>query len=608
MKFLKLNRRHGYALLMVMTIVGIAALVAGATLQRTYSVSTLNQRSAQYQAAMYAAEAAVEKVYARFRNDYISGGDAALSNNLANAVYQNLIPTAAENPHWANFQFWNAQGVNNQTYVAMTSNKVYQVLDGAYAGLSGWRGIYRVISNARPLDGLYAASAGVQQEIAVDTIPAFQFAIFYNGQLEFTWCAPLTVRGRTHANGTVCLGPSSSGSLNFLGTISTTSSIIKSNLGGYQTKNMTGTVSYNGNPKTMTGVPTLQLPIGTNNTADAVREILYMPKAGDSPSMLNERYYTKAAIALLVSNSTVTVTVKDHYSVSGTTTNIAFDSSSPTATQRTNLAQQLPFLSLTNTFTDFRENKTVKTTEIDVGKLKEWLVTNSMVRARYHPTTGPYADILYVGDFRSSGTILHSVRLKNGSIIPTNGPSASQARGFTVATPNPLYVWGDYNVPNPADLGKTNTTRTFPASLVSDAITILSPNWQDNDSSNLDHSSRDAADTTVNAAILAGTVYSTGTAAGQWSGGVHNLPRLLEDWGGKTLTLNTSLVNLFNSVKANTQFKNPGAYYYAPNRNFNFDQNFLQATKLPPGTPTVSVISRAKWTTVPVNTITYNGP
>src|SRR5690606_26891090 len=174
MKFLKFNRRHGYALLMVMTIVGIAALVAGATLQRTYSVSTLNQRSAQYQAAMYAAEAAVEKVYARFRNDYITGGDAALSNNLANAVYQNLIPTAAENPHWANFQFWNAQGVNNQTFVAMTSSKVYQVLDGAYAGLSGWRGIYRVISNARPLDGLYAASAGVQQEIAVDTIPAFQ--------------------------------------------------------------------------------------------------------------------------------------------------------------------------------------------------------------------------------------------------------------------------------------------------------------------------------------------------------------------------------------------------------------------------------------------------
>jgi hypothetical protein len=61
-------------------------------------------------------------------------------------------------------------------------------------------------------------------------------------------------------------------------------------------------------------------------------------------------------------------------------------------------------------------------------------------------------------------------------------------------------------------------------------------------------------------------------------------------------------------VKADTQFKNPGVYYEAPTRNFNFDQNFLTVSKLPPGTPTVSVISRLKWTTAPINTITYNGP
>ena len=102
--------------------------------------------------------------------------------------------------------------------------------------------------------------------------------------------------------------------------------------------------------------------------------------------------------------------------------------------------------------------------------------------------------------------------------------------------------------------------------------------------------------------------HPTGSASGQWSGGVHNLPRLLETWSGDTLTLNSSLVNLYNSVRANTQFQNPGVYYRAPTRNFNFDQNFLTAAKLPPGTPTVSVISRYKWTTAPINTITYNAP
>ena len=62
---------------------------------------------------------------------------------MAANLYQDMIPTAAENSHWANYQFWNAQGVNNKTYIGLISNKVYQVLDGSYAGLNGWRGVYR---------------------------------------------------------------------------------------------------------------------------------------------------------------------------------------------------------------------------------------------------------------------------------------------------------------------------------------------------------------------------------------------------------------------------------------------------------------------------------
>jgi hypothetical protein len=608
MKFfpVKISRAQGYALLMVLTIVGIAALTAGATLRRTYTVASLNQRSKQFQSSMYAAEAAVEKVYARFRYDYVTGGDAAISNNLS--IYRALYPTSAENAHWANYQFWDAQGNNNQTYVQRTSNKLYQVLDGSYAGLSGWRGIYRVVSNARPLTGMNQVGAGVQQEIALDTIPAFQFAIFYNGQLEFTQCAPLTVRGRTHANGPICLGAPSGApkTLTFLGTVSTTSSIIYSNLGGYTSFSAP---VYSGTPQQTVGVPTLQLPIGTNNTPAAVREIINMPPSGEPANSLmgEQRFYNKASIALLVSNTSVTMIVKDYGDITGTTTNIAYNSSSPTATQRTNLARALPFLNLTNEFRDYRESDWVMPTQIDMGVLKNWLPTNSLVLSRYPAGSGSYPNILYVGDFRTLSD-LHAVRVANGTIIPTNGPSHSQATGFTIATPNPLYVWGDYNTPNLGHRGTTNTTATFPASFICDAITVLSPSWADNDSSTLTHSSRNAANTTVNAAILAGAVYSTGPNAGQWSGGVHNLTRLIEDWGGRTLTLNTSLVNLYNSIRANSQFQNPGNYYYAPNRNFNFDQNFLLAAKLPPGTPTVSVISRFKWSTAPINNVTYNAP
>ena len=70
-----------------------------------------------------------------------------------------------------------------------------------------------------------------------------------------------------------------------------------------------------------------------------------------------------------------------------------------------------------------------------------------------------------------------------------------------------------------------------------------------------------------------------------------NLPRLLEAWsssGGssyQTLTLNTSIVNLFTSTRATNQFQNAGVYYYAPTRQFSFNLNFLIPQTMPPGTP-----------------------
>lgn len=612
MKLIRFSKKQGYALLMVMAIVGVAALVAASTMQRTYSVASLNQRAKQYQGSMYAAEAAVEKVYARFRYDYVTGGDAGVSNSMYFNVYRTNIPTASENSHWANYQFWNAQGVNNQNYIGMISNKAYQSLDGAYAGLNGWRGVYRVISNARPLTGMNRVGAGVQQEVAIDTIPAFQYAIFYNGQLEFTQCAPLTVRGRTHANGKICMGAASGNTLQFLGLVTTASSIVVSNMAGYSGF---ATPVYSGTPSPgyKTGQPTLQLPIGTNNSAAAVREIINPTPTGESLTSLmgQQRFYNKAAVLLIVSNSNVILTVKNEGSLTGTSTNVAFNSLNPTnLVERTNLARAFPFLSLTNQFTDFRENKRIMTTELDMNILRTWLPTNSLVTS-YYPSSGVsgYPDIMYIADMRTV-TNLHAVRVKNGTIIPTNGPSAAQARGLTIATQNPLYVWGHYNTPNTTHQGTTNTTATFPASFICDALTILSPSWTDNGygapSSSL--GSRNATSTTVNAAIISGTVYTTGSAVGQWSGGVHNQTRLLESWTGQTLTLNTSLVNLFNSAKATTQFQNPGIYYNAPTRNFNFDQNFLSQFKLPPGTPMVSYISRFKWTTTPINTVTYNGP
>jgi hypothetical protein len=71
--------------------------------------------------------------------------------------------------------------------------------------------------------------------------------------------------------------------------------------------------------------------------------------------------------------------------------------------------------------------------------------------------------------------------------------------------------------------------------------------------------------------------------------------------------LNGSLVCLYNSAKATNVFQSPGVYYSAPTRNINFDPNFLDATKLPPGTPALRALVRAKWVNPPANTVTYAG-
>jgi hypothetical protein len=110
----------------------------------------------------------------------------------------------------------------------------------------------------------------------------------------------------------------------------------------------------------------------------------------------------------------------------------------------------------------------------------------------------------------------------------------------------------------------------------------------------------------VNAAIITGVVPSTGTTTSTFSGGVHNLPRLLEDWGGQTLTINTSIINLYSSQEATNQFKNPSVYYEPPTRKFSYDVNFMDPNKVPPGIPNALVALRYNWITPPPNTVTYN--
>lgn len=572
----------GYALIMVMVFMAISLSILSSTMSRTANTSLLNERNNQYATTIGAAEATTEKVLSRMITDYRIGGETRAYGNIAS--YRTSVPTSSENSYWSSFHFNNAQGTASRVYVERITNVIYTPLQSQYTGLKGFASTYRIISNARQLNGYFNMTNAVQQEIQLASIPVFQFAIFYNGLLEFTWAAPLTVRGRVHANGDIYTGSASP--LAFHSMVTATATIQKKGWAGYNLSAMTGSIDYFGGKDT--NVSTLALPIGTNNTAAAVRELIYPPPTGEAigSEMGQQRYYNKAELIINVNSSgTATGMVKQPFDATGT----ALTS-----------AQLAYFVNTTKSFTDQREGKTVKATEIDVAKYNAWAATNSAVIAKLGSGTPP--NLVYINDQRSlTSSQIPAVRLINGETLPS--------RGLTVATPNPLYVKGHYNAPTVAHRGTTNTSNTKPASLVSDALTVLSPNWNDADSGD-SYTERPAVDTTVNAAMITGIVLSAGSnGSSPFSGGAMNITRLLEDWGNgsKKLTLNTSIVNLFNSARATAPWQTPGTYYKAPTRDFNFDNNFTDSTKQPPGTPELRVLIRGRWSNPPANTVNYAG-
>ncbi len=611
-------------------------------MNRTSTVSKLNDRNNKYSILCNAASAATEKVFARLAYDFQNYGLGQVTNNYSSSLYQTNIPTSAENSYWGNFIFSDPKtGVTNRIYVGFLTN-YSGALPSQYTNLyTQTAPIYRIVANAS-LAGSPGIIGTAQEDVLLSLVPITTYAIFYNGPLEFTQCADMIVRGRTHANDVICVGTTAT--LTFNDLVSSTKTV-----GGPQRDGVTPS-PWNEDTTFgagyTTNVPSVQVALAMTNS----HGIIEIPPVGESPTSQQGilRLYNDAQVVLLVSNlppvgtnyPIAQVTMTFQISVNGTIpgadpntniynyiyTNVVYTNLvSTNAVKYTNwvftnysiaLYTNNPhgleaFLSLTNTFTDRREYQTnMFVTQIDVNNYGNWLATNPVAVTKFG---GAPATILYVADQRSIGTNkLSVVRLVNGAQLPSNG-----GRGLSVATQNPLYIKGSYNttqdgthfalIPN----STTNSPScTVPAALLCDAITILSSAYNDSTSSNTTGSA--SVSNVLNAAVITGNVPSTGTSATTFSGGVHNLMRMQEDWTGDYLVLNTSIVVLFASQMATNQFRNPigwspsplSPYYKPPTRQWGFDPNFYDPTKQPPGVPTALVPVRFNWTVPPPGSVT----
>ena len=556
------GRRAGSALILVMIMSTIALAILASVMAWSTTSARLTHRSIQYNRTVSAAEAATEKVISQISRDFLYGGEQLVAANLNN-YRANTVPTTSDSAYWRNWRFDDANGNLGSTHVERTPGTSYVVLNSTYAGLKAYVSTYTVVAHAADTASSQAIKAGVLQELQLAGIPIFQFAMYSAGNMEISCGQPFNVTGRVHANKTLYVEPDNL--LTFESGVTAVLDILFQRDPLDPRGPPAGGVVYVNPDQKVSPVAALTLPIGTTNTPEAIREIIEPPPTGeDRTSPLGRlRYYNQCDLVVTVTDGGVTAT-------SGGFNNFA------TVITNTELAL---FIATSNSFYDAREGKTVQAIDVDIGSLKTWAETNTSLR----PVLGlAKQNSIYVADDRTpSATTLGAVRVVNGTLLPTNG--------LTVATGRPLYVKGDFNAPV---LGSTNTATSRPASLVADAITILSGNWSDANSTSA-LSSRTAVSTTVNAALLTGVVETTPR---RYSGGMENFPRFLETWGlGNVFTYNGSMVKMFPSLYA-TNVWNSSAYV-PPKRNWAYDVNFDNPTRLPPKTPSLLKVLRTRWST-----------
>lgn len=195
---------------------------------------------------------------------------------------------------------------------------------------------------------------------------------------------------------------------------------------------------------------------------------------------------------------------------------------------------------------DVREKGNVKVAVIDIAALQA---------SGQFPANG----LLYLaalGDTPLDGS--RGFLLEGGAELPAP---------FTTITDNFLYVQGDYNIVDKK-----------PAAVVADVVNLLSNAWDG--SKSLASGKPAARETTYNMAIVSGFRASV---EGQYSGGFENMPRFHETWSGVRCNITGSFVALWEP--AYSREPRDASAYDPPERHWSYDTAFDDFDNLPPFTP-----------------------
>jgi hypothetical protein len=626
----------GYALTITLIFLAVVLTIFASILNWTSSNAKVTLRNNQYNMSQAAAEAAVERVIGQMDRDFIN-------LSILNSSNYSSLPAGIDLSTWpVQYAFSGTNGVANQITVNIGPPATNTIaLNSQYSGLYGLAQSIDVIATATPIGQPQNVPATVHESLQLAFIPLYQFAIFYNVNLEIAPGAPMIISGPVFCNQSIWEGANNATFSSTVTAVGTNCSLkLDPFASNYGPQTPPAVFSMAGQP--VDHANALVMPIGTNNNPATILGLLGLPPpayamgTADAYSS-NGMVYPANGADLVISNASFGT----HFGSTpkGTNTIIYFQDSSLVAIPfdfyiitngnnnkiyNTNYVSPITLGPKTNiyyagysfvtnvVFGDWREGwnngsgpaKTVQAVQIDIGLLNKWL-TNTIVPgsasgAALDTTkvghSGHHICSVYVYNYvLPTTTTLPAVRVFNGKQLPDPGTTPPKRAGLTVATPFPMYVQGDYNSQDSSGsaLGLPNTLHTLPAALMADSITILSDSWNDSITTTLPT----PTSTTVNAAMLEGIVASNPNISGNYSGGVENFLRLLENWNSTTtLTYNGSIVVLFYSQYATNTWLQTANYYNPPKRNWAFDLNFMQSAKLPPLTPSIKAMIRGQWT------------
>jgi Tfp pilus assembly protein PilE len=587
------QHEQGFALITVMVMVGVLAALITA-----YFTITMNETSSQRsQAALNTGFNAAE-------------GGLNLRAMALRSIFQGYNSPSGTPP--VDCQSANSADHGSGDYACTTysigkrtattymtdnpNNPVAITIPGGelYAGLNAQEYTYNIYSEA----GLDTSKpeAIVMLRTKVRLVPLFQFAAFYNKDLEVLPGADMTLSGPIHVNGDLYVQSGSSSKLAIAGQTTVTGKLYH---GRKDADSCDGKVTitdaggtpvytpYSSASSSCTGsrkeITTSDLPAWGGNVQLGV-DAVQVPPPEDLDPVPGAAYWDRADLRLVLKlnggghfmgfeirnadDSLNAAATNDLTSYCGSAVDYSSQTSSPHGLYNP------------------REGKWITMLDVNLRSL--------LTCAQAHYTT--ILDGRQIDDTTEGGLVFHfsvdgpnsntinnyGIRLRNAARLASTNGTDPAIKGLTVVTNQALYVQGDYN-----SIGKK------PAGFLADSFNVLSNNWSDADS--YDNSSswnhRIASSTTINAAVMSGTD-STGNAegtsgqdSGAYNGGLENYPRFLEQWSGRTLTYRGSFVSLDLPRHVNGAWHYGNPQYTAPNRDFGYDTDFNNAANLPPLSP-----------------------